>query len=143
MLSNLNQSDRVKSYRPKSYPGDTWIGLEYIHDNGNREGVFGVYPVTINGRKVYKSDQTADIYRTLGEAKADAARMVRERAERDKAEKEKAIASGRDLVARECDDGRIVFTAPTGETVEARNIRAARSMVFDLCDKYGCDVIWA
>ena len=60
---------KVKTRRTKRFPGDNWIGLDVILDDGRVFTPFGVYLNTDRQGRFYANDSTGAVYNTLADAK--------------------------------------------------------------------------
>jgi hypothetical protein len=62
---------RAVTRKTKSFPGDTWIGIDVIDDQGRRHTAFGVWRRRDRAGSYYESDG-GGIFRSLAEAKGAA-----------------------------------------------------------------------
>ena len=68
---------KVKTRKMNAFPGDDWIGIDVILDNGYTITPFGVYLRRNKYGRWYESDNSG-CYDTIKEAKEYALRMVME-----------------------------------------------------------------
>ena len=68
---------KVKTRKTKSFPGDTWIGIDVYLDNGYRITPFGVWPRNDRNGRYYEGDG-GGYFDNLKEAKAKALEIVKE-----------------------------------------------------------------
>ncbi len=59
---------KVKAFRPKSYPGDTFIRMDVTGPSGRTLPVFGLWPKRDRSGRYYESDY-GPVFKTISDAK--------------------------------------------------------------------------
>ncbi len=60
---------KIKTKQNKSYPGDNSIQIQAVLENGDRIGIFNIYPIRRDRKSYYENDRVDGIFESIGEAK--------------------------------------------------------------------------